>query len=170
MKLLSCLSFMLLLTSFGTAPEQAPSNLNETYCNPRFGYCFTYDAAVFNTIPEGINADGITITDPTGLITLESYGSFNPYKLDVATLLEQNLGYLLRNTPAKVRDITQYKSDNAYYVRIETDDAFIKQEMVLYPFYFKVLTVEVRREKKALLKHIMESTRFEKDDAVVIQG
>ncbi len=170
MKLLPCLSILLVLSSFEPQRAHAPASRIETYCNPRFGYCFTYDAAIFNKIPEGINADGITITDQTGLITLESYGSFNPYKLDVATLLEQNLAYLLRNIPATVRGITQYKNDKGYYVRIETDDAFIKQEMVLNQFYFKVLTVEVRREKKALLKHVMESTRFQADDAVVIQG
>jgi len=168
MKLFSGLSILFVLLSFNTVTENALLSLSETYCNPRFGYCFTYDAAIFNKIPEGINADGITITDKTGLVTLESYGSFNPYKLDVATLLEQNLAYLLRHTPSTIRSINQYKTDNTYYVRIETSDGFIKQEMILNEYYFNVLTVEVGREKKGLLKHIMESTHFEQNNSVVL--
>ena len=168
MKLLSSFSILFILLGFNTNQMLAPTSVSESYCNPRFGYCFSYDAAIFNKIPDGINADGILITDKSGLVTLEAYGSFNPYHLNVATLLEQNLAYLLRNHPATVRSIKQYKNEKSYSVTIVTADSYIKQEMLLNEFYYKVLTVEVGRSKKSLLKHVMESTHFEQNDAMVV--
>lgn len=137
-----------------------PQARKETYCNPRFGYCFTYDPSVFSRIPEGIDADGVTITDNTGTVSLETYGSFNPYELNINDLLEQNLEYLMRNEPSGPMTINEFRDATSYHISFETEDAYFKQELVLDRYFYKVLTVKVAHDKKHLLDKAMESTHF----------
>ena len=150
--------------------KEIPAARTETYCNPRFGYCFTYDPSVFSRIPEGIDADGVTITDSTGTVSLETYDSFNPYELTVNDLLEDNLAYLVRNEPSGPMTINEYRDATSYTVHFETADAYFKQELVLDRYFYKVLTVKVARDKKYLLDRAMESTRFVPNASMAANG
>ncbi len=164
--------FLLTFALVGVAAENGMPVLDkkpDTYCNPRFGYCFTYDAAIFNKIPPDINADGITISDSTGTIFLDVYGSFNPYKLGVQDLLDENLAYLLRNESSGPKTIREFKDEKSYIISFETDESYFKQELELEQYYYKVLTVKVPKSKKAIHQHIMETSHFEDNAAMVVR-
>ena len=170
MKIISFLFFSLAMLGANATTDQQSNTIPETYCNPRFGYCITYDASIFNKIPPDTNRDGITVMDKTGTLFLECYASYNPFKLTVSDLLEENLAYLVRNEPSGPMAINEFKDETTYLISFETEESFFQQELILETYYYKVLTVKVPKRKSAMVQHIMETSHFIKDATMVQSG
>lgn len=127
----------------------------ETYCNARFDFCWTYPERVFHKDNCTANADGITLMNYDSTLAVYAYGAHNPTNQAIDEIYEFYTEPILDNQDSSIVNIRRDFSEDKFEIWVEQLDRFYYRTVVMRDDHYVSLVIDSDISHKDLIDDLI---------------